>query len=316
MSSHMQACRSENILPSWLLLLLTLVLNVTVQRIAAAEDLFPPELTCFAPAVHNPVFAGEGPGHWDVKIRERGWIMREEDGYHLWYTGYDGTREGTKLLGYATSPDGLKWTRHPDNPIYRDGWVEDMMVVKEGNTYYMFAEGRDDQAQLLTSTDRIHWTRVGALDIRTTDGKPIPSGPYGTPTAWYEKGTWYLFYERKDLGIWLATSRDLKVWKHVQDEPVIALGPGEYDKAAVAMNQIIKYKDRYYACYHGSPGGPSPYKWTSNLATSTDLIHWTKYPGNPLQPLEENKSSNLLIHDGRQFRLYTMHGQVIVHFPK
>ena len=26
-----------------------------------------------------------------------------------------------------------------------------------------------------------------------------------------EKAVWYLFYERDDLGIWLATSKDLKV---------------------------------------------------------------------------------------------------------
>ena len=61
----------------------------------------------------RPVFNGAGPNHWDAKIRERGWIMREGDTYHLWYTGYDGTREGIKLLGYATSADGRTWTRWP-----------------------------------------------------------------------------------------------------------------------------------------------------------------------------------------------------------
>lgn len=167
------------------------------QQVAApkaAAAIFPAELVSFRPADKAPVFAAAGPGHWDVKIRERGWILHEADGWHLWYTGYDGTREGRKLLGYATSADGVEWKRHPDNPLVRDHWVEDMMVVKQGDTYYMFAEGEEDQAQLLTSPDRLHWTRVGTLDIRYTNGDRLTPGPFGTPTAWYEEGTWYLFF--------------------------------------------------------------------------------------------------------------------------
>src|ERR1700685_371260 len=74
------------------------------DRLAAAGDEFPPEITRFEPAASNPVFTAEGPGHWDVKMRERGWILREGPTYHLWYSGYDGTRAGLKMLGYATSP--------------------------------------------------------------------------------------------------------------------------------------------------------------------------------------------------------------------
>jgi hypothetical protein len=288
---------------------------VLVVPFSARADEFPAELTRFEPGPQNPVFTAEGPGHWDVKLRERGWILREGETYHLWYTGYDGTRDGLKMLGYATSSDGIHWTRDTRNPIYREHWVEDMTVVKEGDTYYMFAEGLDDHAQLLVSPDKIHWTWRGYLDIRTTDGKPISKGPYGTPTAWFEKGRWFLFYERGDRAIWLAESKDLKVFTNVQDAPVLLPGPGEYDRKFVALNQIIKYQDRYYACYHGSPGGSRPSVWSSNLATSNDLIHWKKYPGNPLRPLAENKSSNLLINDGKQFRLYTMHDSVWVYFP-
>ena len=56
-------------------------------------------------------------------------------------------------------------------------------------------------------------------------------------------------------------------------------------------------------------------KWATGVATSTDLIHWEKYPGNPLQPVEENKSSGIVVHDGRQFRFYTMHPEVYLHLP-
>ena len=280
----------------------------------AADDEFPPELVRFRAAEGNPIFTARGEGHWDARIRERGWILREGDTYHMWFTGYDASREGAKMLGYATSKDGLKWKRYPGNPIYREHWVEDMMVVKHRNTYYMFAEGRDDQAHLLTSKDKVNWKRHGPLDVRLTSGKPIPPGAYGTPTGWFENDKWYLLYERRDLGVWLATSKDLKVWTKVQDEPVFRPGPDAYDKDMIALNQVVKHKGRYYAYYHGL--GRANGKWTTNVITSTDLIHWKKYAKNPLFPVAENKSSGILVNDGKQYRLYTMHDQVRVHFPR
>lgn len=281
---------------------------------ALTADGFPRELVEFTPYEKNPLFTGAGPGHWDLMIRERGWILREGDTWKMWYTGYDGTREGLKMLGYATSPDGIAWTRSAGNPLDRENWIEDMMVIRQKDRYVMFAEGLNDQAQLLTSPDGIHWTRHGSLDVRYTNGKPLTAGPYGTPTGWFENDTWYLFYERSDKGVWLATSKDLKVWTNVQDEPVLVPGPEEYDRDMIALNQIIKHDGRYFAYYHGlRKADPSP-GWTTDIATSRDLIHWTKYAGNPL--LHENQSSGIVVHDGKQWRLYAMHPQVRLHVQK
>jgi len=280
-----------------------------------AAEPFPPELTRWTPLADHPVFQGAGPGHWDVKIRERGSLRKEGDLWRMWYTGYDGTREGQKSLGLATSPDGIHWTRSPDNPIYAEHWVEDVCVIQHAGLYYMVAEGLQDQAQLLTSPDGQKWTRVGTLHVRLADGTPIPPGPFGTPTLWVENETWYLFYERRDAGIWLATSQDRLVWTNVQDEPVLSPGPAEFDRDLIALNQILRYQDRYYAVIHGAANEPQPRLWATGLATSTDLIHWEKYAGNPLRPISENKSSGQLIPTGNGFRLYTVHDRVDVHGP-
>jgi len=283
---------------------------------AAADDgRFPAELVRFRGIKSNPVFQAGGKGKWDARIRERGWILRDGKRWHLWYTGYDGTGKGKMKLGYATSTDGLHWKRHAKNPLYHDHWVEDMMVVKHNGMFHMFAEGKNDIAQLLQSKDGVNWKRIGPLDIRYKNGRPISQGPRGTPTAFFEKGTWYLFYERYDKGIWLATSKDLKVWRNVQDEPVMKPGPERYDKLMIAWNQIVKYQGKYYALFHGSGTPTKPRLWTTNIAVSTDLLHWKKYAGNPLFPASENKSSGILVHDGKRFRLYTMHDRVDVHFP-
>jgi beta-1,2-mannobiose phosphorylase / 1,2-beta-oligomannan phosphorylase len=285
-----------------------------VSSLRAADE-FPAELVRFAAHDKNPIFTGAGPEHWDEKIKERGWILKEGDQWRMWYTGYVNDANAVMKLGYATSRDGLKWERHAGNPMLTGLWLEDMMVVKQDGRFVMFAEGVGDRAQLYTSADGIQWNHEGPLDVRYTNGEPLTPGPYGTPTGWYENGTWHLFYERKDEGVWLAKSKDLKVWANVQDEPVLVPGPGRYDKLMIALNQIVKYDERYYAYYHGTGSPEKPRDWTTNVAVSTDLVHWKKYPGNPLLPEKANKSSGILVHDGKQFRLYTMHDQVHVHFP-
>lgn len=287
-----------------------------VAAMARAEE-FPHELVEFGPAPAEAVFAGTGADTWDRNIRERGWVMREDDGWHLWFTGYRDSKD-TRRLGYATSPDGLRWTRWPENPLLAQSWVEDICVMKRDGTYFMFAEGVDDIAHLLTSTDRVHWTDHGDLDIRKTNGKPIERGPFGTPSAWFENGVWRLFYERNDAMVYAATSRDMKTWTNVTDLPVLKRGPEDYDRHGVALNQIIKHGGRYYACYHAT-AHPAWETWSTCLAVSDDLVRWRKYPGNPVLPVEAahpQRSSGFLVHDGTQFRLYTAHPDLRVRFGK
>ena len=129
------------------------------------------------------------------------------------------------------------------------------MVVKRGDLYYMFAEGSDDNhAVMLTSNDRVEWKWEGPLDIRLADGIRPATKPCGTPTVWVENDISYLFYEHLDLGVWLATSKDIlsRVWTNVQDEPILIPGPAVYDNQLIAVDQIIKYQGAYIAFYHGS----------------------------------------------------------------
>ena len=60
-------------LPGILLLLLALA------GAARADEKFPPALVRCREAEKNPVFKAAGPGHWDVRIRERGWELGVND---------------------------------------------------------------------------------------------------------------------------------------------------------------------------------------------------------------------------------------------
>ena len=271
--------------------------------------------TAFEPVAGNPVFVS-APGKWDTKIRERGWILKEDSGWKLWYTGYNPDQQPPMMnLGLATSQDGITWTRSPENPIVSDYWVEDMMVVKHDGEYSMFAESAEENSQLLKSKDGIHWDRKGVFDVRLVNGQPISAGPIGTPTAFFEDGVWNLFYERRDAGIWLARSTDMKIWTNVSDEPLILPGPKDFDSLMIAMNQVIRVGDHYIAVMHGTGTPMKPRLWCTYLATSPDLVHWTKDPRGPLFPINENKSSGQLVQDGKFWRLYTMHDKVDLHVP-
>ena len=288
----------------WCVVLLGLVATAR-----GGED-WPRDLVAWTANPANPVFAGTGLERgWDRLIRERGWILVEDGVYHLWYTGYNDARSPNRNLGYAVSVDGVSWIKWPSNPVHASSWVEDVCVVKRGDTYFMFAEGEKDVAHLLTSTDRVHWQERGPLDIRLKDGTPIPPGPRGTPAVFVKDGTWHLYYERGDRGVWLATTRDPLIgpWVNVRDEPVLAMGPGQYDQHAVAFDQVFERDGVYYAYYHANAHDPWQKDWTTNLARSTDLVRWEKYPHNPL--IARNSSSSVLVAPpgGGRPRLYTMH---------
>jgi hypothetical protein len=279
---------------------------------------FPAELAQFEPLSQAAVFAGTAQDTWDRSIRERSYILREDNTWRMWYNGYNSSRSPTHFLGLATSKDGLQWTRSGAAPIYDRGWIEDICLITHAGTYYLFSEGLNDIAHLLESKDGQHWTEQGDLDIRRGDGRPLAPGPYGTPTVWVEQGVWYLFYERNDAAVWLATSKDRKTWTNVQDEPVLNCGPEAYDKYAVAFDQVIKYQGRYYAYYHGSALAKWT-QWSTSLAVSADLVHWKKYPGNPIlpvNPVDPRRSSAFVVPAGKGFRLYATHPDVRVFVSK
>jgi len=189
-----------------------------------------------------------------------------------------------------------------------------MTVVKHDGQFFMFAEGANDQAHWLTSLDGVSWDPRGPINIRTISGEPIPDGPHGTPSVWVEDGVWWLFYERKDAGIWLAKSTDLHTWTHVDDEPVIRVGQELYNYSLIALNQVLKHDGLYYALLQGREQSETEKRWSSFMLMSDDLKHWFKYWGNPITSKAENKSSPIMVHDGTQYRLYTMHGEVKVHY--
>ncbi|HLN52442.1 MAG TPA: T9SS type A sorting domain-containing protein [Lentimicrobium sp.] len=63
----------------------------------------------------DPVLPWGPAGSWDNLLVYAGTVLFDEGIYKMWYTGMNTSY--TYRIGYATSPDGIVWTRYQGNPI-------------------------------------------------------------------------------------------------------------------------------------------------------------------------------------------------------
>jgi hypothetical protein len=77
------------------------------------------------PSTTDPPYAQSDPvltvgdtatADWDCRLLWGGSVLVNPNGYELYYTGCD--MDYLFGFGYATSPDGITWTKYPANPIY------------------------------------------------------------------------------------------------------------------------------------------------------------------------------------------------------
>lgn len=242
---------------------------------------------------NNPVIPVGTSEDWDEHIGEIGNVIYDADGgtkkYRTFYTGHQGSYVGNEVyIGYAYSADGITWTK-AGKVITRA--LEDPYVVKNGSTYYLFAEDKEDvpfrNIRRYHSSDCETWTDDGdVLDVQS-GGTPTDweASDVSSPIVWIENGTWYMFYEGRGGGyggkIGLATSSDGLNWVRDANNPVFDAGEtGEWDDTNVVSDDIIKIDGVYYLCYHGY--GSETVTWACGMATSSDLYNWTRYTGNPI----------------------------------
>ena len=111
-------------------------------------------------------------------------VLYENGVFRMWYAA--GETYEPNVICYAESPDGISWTKHPQNPIftcapeneYEQARIGAVQVLSEKNGYLMFYIGYRD----------IHTACICAA--RSADGitgwKRVPENPLVTPTP----GSW------------------------------------------------------------------------------------------------------------------------------
>jgi predicted GH43/DUF377 family glycosyl hydrolase len=132
--------------------------------------------------------------------------------YRMWYSG--GEQYEPNAIGYATSADGRKWSKHKDNPIFRPDpkteWEKDRVtacqVVRQGDWHVMFYIGFADrdraQIGLARSKDGItKWERHPANPIIRPGKDRWDADAVYKPYAIFDGKRWRLWYNGRKGGV-------------------------------------------------------------------------------------------------------------------
>jgi predicted GH43/DUF377 family glycosyl hydrolase len=236
----------------------------------------------------NPVFPAVA-GTWMESQTANPDLLLIGETYFMYFRGQ---LEGHDRIGLGTIPkdqfDGVTWNILPE-PIIDVGppgsWdehhaLDPATVLVNGRVflYYSAVSPKSDRAICLaTSEDGVHFKK--------NPDNPIVIG--GGPEVVYRDGLFYLYYwKRKPVGtgyqLHTGRSSDGFDFEEVSSDPVIPIGPeGSWDSHTVETPRIFSEEGAYYMIYCGSDRH-NDYPFDAGLATSRDLIHWTKYAGNPI----------------------------------
>lgn len=88
------------------------------------------------------------PGSWDEEMLCPSDVIHNETQLEMWYWAYN--FKGMVGIGFATSDDGINWTKHPDNPVLMPGrsfaWDSNLThfptVIYEKPIYKMWYTGK------------------------------------------------------------------------------------------------------------------------------------------------------------------------------
>ena len=145
--------------------------------------------------------------------------------FRMWYSG--GDQYEPNAIGYATSPDGLHWTKRASNPVFGPGSekmfdqsrVAACQVVRNGRWHYMFYIGfRDiDHAQIGIARSRdglTGWERHPDNPIIRTGQDSWDHDACYKPFAIFDGKRWLLWYNGRhgnfeQIGLVLHDGEDL-----------------------------------------------------------------------------------------------------------
>lgn len=187
---------------------------------------------------NNPVMKLGAPGEWDGGTAVTLNIIQVDGTYYMFYVGGVSPWSDPPTIGFATSANGITWTKSISNPILTgDGtgfdaaFVADPAIMYEDGTWTLYYGGAPSLPIL---PDNYQIGRATASD---------PAGPW---------------------------TRD--------ENPVLALGSsGEWDSAFVGPDTVLQTSDGYIMYYSGGMDFLSAENLMMGMATSPDGITWTKY---------------------------------------
>lgn len=204
---------------------------------------------------NNPVVDLGEDGSFDDNLTYLPVVVYDGASFHMWYVGDPGS-DGSESLGYATSEDGVSWTKQPGKPIFQleNGDPHEERVAR-GDVYYyedkfhMWAGVNDAGSEnadigYFTSEDGVTWTAYennpvlvhvlpGEWDFNRTQ----------VSTVFEMDGEFHMWYCGGYFGKWqigYASSPDGLDWTRAENNPVLrAEKAGEWDEVTTHFPTVM-----------------------------------------------------------------------------
>ncbi len=169
-----------------------------------------------------------GEGAWDASRVTQPSVLRTDQGYLMFFAGADTDKlYATRMIGLATSPDGLNWTKYDDpatgglyaqsDPVLSPGekgeWdafrVFQPHVVQTPDGLLMLYKsnvkiGRAEGYGLAFSQDGIRWSKYAGNPVIHEKTYPVEWLRKGYAELLYHEGTLFLYLEilEREGGAW------------------------------------------------------------------------------------------------------------------
>jgi hypothetical protein len=209
-------------------------------------------------------------------------VLFDEGEFKAWYSA--GTiQEGAYMtsIGYATSSDGVTWTKYDENPVFTPSGgasfdsvsVAFPSVVKSGSQYLMYYRGWDGSQStigLATSPNGVSWTRYSGTYTRILGNNP---------SVIFLNNEWRMYYRNgisTTSRISVATSSDGFTWSTLETD-IVKIPAGFVD----AYAPTVMFSDGVFSMWFDAGTGTGSGNQLF-YASSTDGLEWTVYPDNPL----------------------------------
>ena len=219
----------------------------------------------------QPIFCHGAQGTFDSTKIDHPAVLRFGGKFHMWYTAGDATSQ--YKIGYATSPDGIRWTRgNEGRPVLTagvSGKFDDKVVLHpavvrdEAGLLHLWYNGVGAQPTFrvghATSRDGVHWQRQN-------QGNPVlvPS-QVGDDKEVYvynvhvrlEQGVYHMWYSAVigEYGagghncLTYASSKDGTNWKKDETPTLISGPPGSIDEYATFACYVVPREDGLWMYY-------------------------------------------------------------------
>ncbi|MDR2172574.1 MAG: hypothetical protein LBP59_20735 [Planctomycetaceae bacterium] len=202
---------------------------------------------------------------WETNIN-RPCILKKDGIYHLWYTGQ--TNDNSQI-GYATSADGINFTRRSNKPVLKAEKTWEKVAVmcphvnwdNETGEFKMWYSGGEQYEPnaigYATSKDGLQWKKYDQNPIFKAD--PNNKWEQHKVTACQvikRKNDYLMFYigfqDEHFAQIGMAKSSDgIKNWTRYKTNPIIAPTPKEWDADACYKPFAIQENNKWLLWYNG-----------------------------------------------------------------